>query len=143
MALKHSKQRDAIYEFLKGRKDHPTADAVYMGVREKYPNISLGTVYRNLMLLRDTGMLQTVDVGDGVIHFDADTSEHNHFVCVRCGCVQDLSMDSIDGVIDIAARNFSGKITGYSAYFYGLCSKCLQEENGIPSENSASDRHSK
>ena len=112
MALKHSRQRDAVYNFLKDRKDHPTADTIYAGVRDEYPNISLGTVYRNLMVLRDTGKIRTVDVGDGVIHFDADTSEHNHFICTRCGRVEDLEMESIDRVKEIAAANFAGKITG-------------------------------
>ncbi len=128
MALKHSRQRDAVYNFLKDRKDHPTADTIYAGVRDEYPNISLGTVYRNLMVLRDTGKIRTVDVGDGVIHFDADTSEHNHFICTRCGRVEDLEMESIDRVKEIAATNFAGKITGYSAYFYGICESCLTEQ---------------
>ncbi|MCI6756835.1 MAG: transcriptional repressor [Lachnospiraceae bacterium] len=128
MALKHSRQRDAVYNFLKDRKDHPTADTIYAGVRDEYPNISLGTVYRNLMILRDTGKIRTVDVGDGVIHFDADTSEHNHFICTRCGRVEDLEMESIDRVKEIAAANFAGKITGYSAYFYGVCERCLAEQ---------------
>lgn len=128
MALKHSRQRDAVYNFLKDRKDHPTADTIYTGVRDEYPNISLGTVYRNLMVLRDTGKIRTVDVGDGVIHFDADTSEHNHFICMRCGRVEDLEMESIDRVKEIAATNFAGKITGYSAYFYGICESCLTEQ---------------
>ena len=55
MALKHSKQRDLIKSFLMTRKDHPTADVVYMNVRQQQPNISLGTVYRNLTLLADLG----------------------------------------------------------------------------------------
>ncbi len=70
MALKHSRQRDAIYDFLKDRKDHPTAETVYMGVREQIPNISLGTVYRNLMVLKETGKIRTVEVGDGIVHFE-------------------------------------------------------------------------
>ncbi|WP_130838606.1 Fur family transcriptional regulator [Lachnoclostridium sp. Marseille-P6806] len=129
MIRKHSRQRDAIYDFLQGRTDHPTADLIYLGVREKLPNISLGTVYRNLMVLRDAGLIRTVDVGDGVIHFDPDISEHNHFVCQSCGCVQDLDMKSIDLVKDIAAENFRGRITGYSAYFYGVCEDCLKKQS--------------
>ena len=81
MQLKHSKQRDSILEFLAARKDHPTADVVYMNVREQLPNISLGTVYRNLTLLSDLGEILRLRVGDGTDHFDADTSPHNHFVC--------------------------------------------------------------
>ena len=81
MNLKHSKQRDSIKEFLKGRKDHPTAAVVYENVRKTIPNISLGTVYRNLTLLADIGEISRIHVGDGVDHFDADISPHYHFIC--------------------------------------------------------------
>lgn len=124
MALKYSRQREMIKDFLKTRKDHPTADTVYMNVREQYPNISLGTVYRNLTLLADIGEIQRLRVGDGVDHFDADVSPHYHFVCTECGSVIDLEMDSIDNIIDIAGVNFDGKITGHVTYFYGICGSC-------------------
>ena len=76
MALKYSRQREAIKEFMMTRKDHPTADIVYMNVRKEFPNISLGTVYRNLTLLSDMGELLRLRVGDGVDHFDATTTTH-------------------------------------------------------------------
>ena len=124
MALKYSRQREVIKEFLKTRKDHPTADTVYMNVREQYPNISLGTVYRNLTLLADIGEIQRLRVGDGVDHFDADVSPHYHFICTECESVIDLEMDSIDNIIDVAGMNFDGKITGHVTYFYGNCGNC-------------------
>ena len=80
MALKYSRQREAIKEFMMTRKDHPTADMVYMNVRKEFPNISLGTVYRNLTLLSDMGELLRLRVGDGVDHFDATTTPHYHFI---------------------------------------------------------------
>ena len=64
-AIKHSKQRDSIKTCLMGRRDHPTADAVYMSIREEFPNISLGTVYRNLNLLVDLGEIQKLTCGNG------------------------------------------------------------------------------
>ena len=76
MALKYSRQREVIKECLINRYDHPTADMVYMDVRETFPNISLGTVYRNLQLLTDLGEIQKLNVGDGVDHFDAKTFPH-------------------------------------------------------------------
>lgn len=127
MALKYSRQREVIKEFLKTRKDHPTADIVYTNVREQYPNISLGTVYRNLTLLADIGEIQRLRVGDGVDHFDADVSPHYHFVCTKCGSVVDLVMDNIDDIIDIAGVNFDGKITGHVTYFYGICGNCSKD----------------
>jgi len=127
MALKYSRQREVIKDFLKTRKDHPTADIVYTNVRTQYPNISLGTVYRNLTLLADIGEIQRLRVGDGVDHFDADVSPHYHFVCTKCGSVVDLVMDNIDDIINIAGMNFDGKITGHVTYFYGICGNCSKD----------------
>ena len=124
MALKKSKQRDMIKAFLMGRKDHPTADVIYMNVRQQNPNISLGTVYRNLTLLADIGEIQRIRVGDGVDHFDADISPHYHFICNECNNVIDLDMESIESINNIAAKNFNGKIAGHITYFYGTCEKC-------------------
>ncbi|WMC91184.1 Fur family transcriptional regulator [Kineothrix sp. MB12-C1] len=128
MALKYSRQREVIKEFISTRTDHPTADIVYINVRQQYPNISLGTVYRNLTLLTERGEIQKVDVGDGVDHFDCDTSPHNHFVCKCCGSVIDLEMESIDSITDTAAKNFNGRIDGHVTYFHGLCGDCCQQQ---------------
>ena len=128
MNLKHSKQRDSIKVFLEGRKDHPTADTVYMNVREAFPNISLGTVYRNLTLLADIGEISRIRVGDGVDHFDADTSPHYHFICSECGSVIDLDMENIDSISETAGRNFDGEIKGHVTYFYGRCGSCRKKQ---------------
>ena len=127
MTLKHSSQRDSILEFLKTRKDHPTADVVYMNVRKSFPNISLGTVYRNLTLLADLGEISRLRVGDGVDHFDADTHPHYHFVCNECGSVTDLETEGIDHVLEAASRHFDGLVQGHVTYFYGLCPHCMQK----------------
>ncbi len=124
MNLKHSKQRDSIMEFLRERKDHPTADTVYMNVRKTFPNISLGTVYRNLTLLADIGEIARIRVGDGVDHFDADTSPHYHFVCKECGSVIDLDMEDMVSINETANKNFDGLIEGHITYFYGKCGNC-------------------
>ncbi len=128
MAVKHSKQRDMIMSFLMGRKDHPTADTVYMNVRKLNPSISLGTVYRNLTLLADMGEIKRLRVGDGVDHFDADTSPHYHFVCTECGSVMDLKMESIESITDIAGADFNGTIAGHVTYFYGTCGNCREPD---------------
>lgn len=124
MNLKHSKQRDSIMEFLRERKDHPTADTVYMNVRKTFPNISLGTVYRNLTLLADIGEIARIRVGDGVDHFDADTSPHYHFICNKCGSVIDLEMEDMTEINQMANRNFDGMVEGHITYFYGKCGNC-------------------
>ena len=130
MVLKHSKQRDSIKEFLMGRKDHPTAAVVSDNVRRSFPNISLGTVYRNLTLLADIGEISRIHVGDGVDHFDADTSPHYHFICSECGCVRDLDMPGID-LDEIASRNFDGQIECHTVYFHGRCRDCCQRFHSV------------
>ena len=128
---KRSRQRELIKECLMTRKDHPTADMVYRDVRRQNPNISLGTVYRNLTLLAETGEINRLNVGDGVDHFDADTSSHYHFVCRECGCVVDLKMGSIEGITDRAAANFEGRVEGHMTYFYGACASCMASKNTL------------
>ena len=125
MALKYSRQRTAIWDYIKDRKDHTTADMVYEGVRKDYPKISLGTVYRNLMLMKDIGKVRTVEVGDGAIHFDPNVSEHDHFICSCCGKVIDIDGEDIARIKELASRNFGGRIDGYSAFFYGMCEECI------------------
>lgn len=127
MNLKHSRQRDSIKEFLATRKDHPAADVVYMGVRQTFPNISLGTVYRNLTLLADMGEIARLRVGDGVDHFDFDTSPHYHFVCSECGCVSDLELPFAEHLTQAARERFAGEIEGQVTWFYGRCAECAEK----------------
>lgn len=127
-ARKHSRQREAIKEFLRTRKDHPTADIVYRSVRQQNPNISLGTVYRNLTLLADAGDIRRLNMGDGVDRFDADTSPHYHLLCTECGGVVDLEMDSIESITDIASAGFDGHVAGHVTYFYGTCCSCMKAQ---------------
>ena len=97
--LKYSRQRESIKSCLMNRCDHPTADALYTTLREQFPNISLGTVYRNLNLLVDLGEIKKIPSGDGIDHFDYDTSPHYHFVCRQCGCIRDLPMPVLEKVL--------------------------------------------
>lgn len=79
--LKYSRQRESIKEFLMTRKDHPTADVVYENMKKIYPNISLGTVYRNLSLLSEIGEIQKLSNFGGADHFDGCVEPHCHFMC--------------------------------------------------------------
>ena len=79
--MRYSRQRELIIGIIKGRKDHPTADMIYNTARELEPNISLGTVYRNLKLLADEGVIITLETEDKRLHYDGDISRHSHFIC--------------------------------------------------------------
>lgn len=125
--LKHSRQREAIKDFLASRKDHPTADMVYTHLREEFPNISLGTVYRNLALLSETGDILKLSCGGNSDRFDACTTPHYHFYCRSCKGVSDLELPSMDLINLAAAEQFDGKLEGHELYFYGLCKDCVNE----------------
>lgn len=127
MNLKYSKQREAIKTFLMSRKDHPTADTIYAAVREEHPNISLGTVYRNLALLEELGEIQRLHVNGNTDRFDADVSNHYHFVCDCCGCVQDVPMEMQNSLRTQAQEYFSGVIDYYCTYFHGKCQECAEQ----------------
>ncbi len=126
--MNYSRQREEIVHFLKTRKDHPTAEIVYENVRKVYPKISLGTVYRNLTLLSDTGEILRLRLGDGVDHFDADISEHYHVICKGCGSVVDLDMQGKRIPIDTSMLPYDGIITGQMIYFTGICRNCNHKD---------------
>lgn len=124
--LKYSRQRESIKTCLMARHDHPTADALYMSIREEFPNISLGTVYRNLNLLVELGEIRKLTCGDGADHFDADTSPHYHFVCKSCGKVNDLPMETLNEMNSLAEQHCCGQVDSHSIFFYGTCSECME-----------------
>ena len=110
--IKHSRQRDAILLNLSQRYDHPTAEMVYFDIKEQYPNISLGTVYRNLSLLAELGEIQKISTGVGPDRFDGNPAPHYHFFCSKCGSVIDLEMEGIDHINILASSQFDGKLMG-------------------------------
>ena len=124
---KYSRQREAIIEYLSKTKEHPTADTIYMDIRETYPNISLGTVYRNLNLLVEKGEVLRLIGMDESDRYDGNTHDHYHFLCNKCKRVLDIDMESIDQINTIANKSFPGKVEGHVTYFYGTCDKCKQQ----------------
>jgi len=124
--LNYSRQRQAIKDYLASTEEHPTADAVYLSVKQEFPNISLGTVYRNLNLLTDLGEAIKVSLGGGRDRFDGNLAPHNHFHCVACDQVLDLYLDMahIHQINEIAADSFDGVIESSSTLFHGTCNHC-------------------
>ena len=129
-AIKHSKQREAIKNFLMSRKDHPTAETVYSHVIQDFPNISLGTVYRNLSFLVENGQAIKVPCNDGSVHFDGNVEPHYHFQCLECNAVLDLDFDNkeLEKAFNLtAAEHFEGTIEGNVTFFYGKCPACAKK----------------
>ena len=133
--LKYSRQRECIKEYLASTHEHPTADTVYMHVKEEFPNISLGTVYRNLNLLVELGEINKISTPDGGDRFDGMIAPHYHLICTECGCVSDLKMDKMDEINKIANTNFDGLIENHNIIFYGKCKDCMEKLKKIKQNN--------
>ena len=118
-------ERECIKSFLADRKDHPTADVIYLNIREQFPHISLGTVYRNLALLSELGEIKKLTTGDGADHFDGNVSPHQHVICKKCHRILDLELNNQDYMRQ-ASSQFSGEIESCTSYFYGTCADCLK-----------------
>lgn len=120
---RYSRQRELIYEAVLGSKEHPTAEMVYQWLKPANPNLSLGTVYRNLNLLAEEGIL--VRMPFPVERYDGVIQPHSHFRCKGCGRVFDL-LTEYDGEIDAAASQASPgfQIEGHDLTFSGLCPEC-------------------
>lgn len=129
--IKYSRQRAAILAFLKTRKDHPTAEVIYNNIRETYPNISLGTVYRNLNLLSENGDILKITLEDDSAHFDGFTHPHCHFFCTRCKGVSDIELSRRDmaAITALAKANFDGEIHTHTSVFYGFCKNCISNQH--------------
>lgn len=127
--IKYSRQRESIKNFLSDRCDHPTAEIIYENIRKEYPNISLGTVYRNLSLLAELGEIKKISTDSGPDRFDGNIRPHYHFFCRNCGGVFDINMESINHINTIADASFHGSVEGHITHFYGLCAECLHNKD--------------
>jgi Fur family peroxide stress response transcriptional regulator len=126
---KHSVKRDAILMVLKETNTHPGAQWVYERLKPSMPDLSLGTVYRNLRFFREEGAALSVGVINGEERFDGVTKPHPHLVCSKCGAVLDLPPSQADVLCggleqleDSAEKGFS--IDFRRTVFYGLCRDC-------------------
>ncbi len=125
MALENrSRQREALLADLASRTDHPTADELYFSLREEFPNISLGTVYRNLAQLSENNTILKLTCG-GADHFDYNTQPHYHLLCSECNRLYDLNMPVLDELDNEAQKYYNGKINDHRLIFYGICENCF------------------
>jgi Fur family peroxide stress response transcriptional regulator len=127
---RYSKQRELIYDNIKNRLDHPTAEDVYASLKQEYPTLSLGTVYRNLNFLADSKLVRKLHVGKQSIHFDACLEGHHHFVCQKCHQIYDIQNIEIDAIISNALQKHTPhKIMDTYLILTGVCEACQKEKN--------------
>lgn len=122
--VKHSKQRDAILKELRSRKDHPTAEDLYLTLKTEMPNLSLGTVYRNLNMLASDGVILKISF-EGADRYDGNRDLHYHFRCVECGMVSDVDVPPFDDINSKAQAYAKGRIDTHELIFCGVCNECL------------------
>ena len=122
-------QRQIILEELAKVKTHPTASEVYDMVRRRLPRIGLGTVYRNLELMAENGMILKLEVGGTQKRFDATTDTHYHIRCTGCGRVDDVDVPVMDSLMADAAEKSDYQILGHHVEFSGLCPDCRKKQD--------------
>jgi Fur family peroxide stress response transcriptional regulator len=121
---KRSRQRERIFELLQSTGMHPTADWVYDQLKGEFPNLSMGTVYRNLNILIEQGLVKKIDFGSTFDRFDANTGPHYHFICERCGAIIDLDLP-VDKTLNERVNNETPyNVRKHRIEFFGLCDQC-------------------
>ena len=128
---KHFRKRDAILNCVRTTHTHPSADWVYEHVRTEVPDISLATVYRNLALFKEQGLIASVATVKGVERFDGNTQPHVHFICSECGAVIDIhQLQTPESLRTEAESSIGCSVNACQLSFIGTCGSCLQEKKG-------------
>lgn len=127
---KRSRQREKILAILRNTDTHPTAGWVYDQLKNDFPNLSMGTVYRNINILLDQNLIQKIEAGSSFDRYDANTNTHYHFFCRECGCVDDLPLE-VSEVLESKAKSLTGyEVENHRLDFYGRCPQCSKENQG-------------
>ncbi len=134
-----TRQRRVILEELRKVNTHPSADEVYEMVRKRLPRISLGTVYRNLEILSESGDIQKLEPGCSLKRFDGNSSEHYHIRCVRCGRITDAPLASNFEIDAVQVLPTDFEIIGHRLEFFGVCPICSDKSIRDVNRKAASD----
>ena len=133
--VRYSKKREAILAAIRCTTCHRSAEWVYRQLKPRHPDLSLGTVYRNLAFFLERGQVKSVGVVQGQERFDAVVTPHSHFVCNCCGAVLDLPDIDLSGGLDGAvSRQYGLAVKRHELTFYGLCTSCSKQQQNIKEE---------
>ena len=125
---KHFKKRDAILEYLRGTTSHPSAETIYSDLKPQIPDLAMGTVYRNLSLFKQQGLVSSVATVKGVERFDGNTAPHVHFICSDCDAVIDLMEMEVPTALTQAAETAcGGSVSECQLCFCGKCRQCTTQ----------------
>ena len=121
-------KRNAILAGLQRSKEHPSAEALYNQLKQEIPNLSMGTVYRNLALFKKQGLITGIATVDGVERFDGETHPHVHFICSECGAIMDLDdVHTPASLTHTAEVSSGGEVTSCQLSFTGRCKSCISK----------------
>ena len=130
VSTKHFRKRDAILQYLQSVTDHPSAEKVFTQLKAQIPDLSMGTVYRNLNLFKQQGLAVSVATVKGVERFDGNTGPHVHFICQECDAVIDLmDMEIPESLTSVAEHSSGGQIAECQLCFTGICQDCLEKHS--------------
>jgi Fur family transcriptional regulator, peroxide stress response regulator len=121
---RNTKQRGAIQKFLAGTRSHPTVDVIYENVKKEISNISIGTVYRNLKVLKEDGLITEINLQGDIGRFEIKQEKHYHFYCGLCGKVTDIDMPLDEKLNERVASRTGFKVSSHQIEFHGLCKNC-------------------
>jgi Fe2+ or Zn2+ uptake regulation protein len=121
-----TRQRSAVYSYLREGRQHPTAEEVYLAVKKELPRISLATVYKNLEALVNCGLATKVAAGDGAARYDIRTDHHYHSRCLSCGGMVDLDPEAEGALPELVRVPVEFEVTRYRIEVLGFCSNCRQ-----------------
>ena len=127
--IRNTKQRTYMLELLQSTTSHPNAFWLYERMKPTFPNLSLSTVYRNLGILEQQGLLQRLACGSSYDRYDANTAMHTHFHCRQCGRVYDMDTEDIKNDILNSTKNTDHLLERCNITFYGICNKCKSLNN--------------
>lgn len=122
-------QRHAILEFLISSDSHPTADEIYKALEIEFPNMSVATVYNNLRVFRNAGLVKELTYGDSSSRFDFASHDHYHVICDDCGKIVDFHHPGLEEVEHLAAHMTGFQINSHRLEVYGTCPECAAKES--------------
>lgn len=126
-STKQFRKRNAILAYLRQTKEHPSAEMVYNHLKPEFPDMSLGTVYRNLAMFKERGEIISLGAVNGVERFDGNTMPHVHFICTGCEAVTDLPKIAAPEELNQQVTNQTGgRIDMCQLTFMGQCQQCLK-----------------
>jgi Fur family peroxide stress response transcriptional regulator len=117
-------QRLAICELILSSKDHPTADQIYHKILQKFPTVSLATVYQTLHLLKELGLLQELGFVDMSSRYDPNVSPHVNIICPKCGQIYDYEAPVVRELWSQISAKLENKTLGQRIDVYRYCDKC-------------------